>query len=78
MPVVQCLLCFSSLVRDAPNNSGTDQTSSDENEIESIAEEMKQCVLGQDCVSDGADVSLNTPVNVVTDAEQADTQNRRC
>ena len=41
------------------------QASSTENDNDTVVEEMKQHVPGQDSVSDGADNTLNTPVDVV-------------
>ena len=46
------------------------QASSTENYNEAFVEEMKQHVPGQDSVSDGADNTLNIPVDVVEDTKQ--------
>ena len=64
------LKCFSFLVGDALDNCDTNQASSTENDNEAVVEEMKQHVPGQDSVSDGADNTLNIPVDVVEDAKQ--------
>ena len=63
------LKCFSFSVGDAIDNSDTDQASPTENDNEAV-ERMKQHVPGQDSVSDGADNTLNTPVDDVEDAKQ--------